>query len=228
MNQDSPPAEAKRGPSKKGVNNPASSSAGDDQDQGASLKASDSEPTIAGSEMDSEGQNFAASKSSEGEAEASKPSGGQKKVPELIRSGTRRHVLELGIGPYGYGFGAELSYLYHLKGGPVGPAVGGIVSGLSHSGGSSFSIGGKFQWDFQILKPKDLGLYVGPFGGLSYQHKNFLRFDVGGHARLLLNDRWCVFVQPVVISVYTYVGSGPVDSRSSVRYRGSFGGGVTF
>ncbi|TPV94601.1 MAG: hypothetical protein B7733_14380 [Myxococcales bacterium FL481] len=160
---------------------------------------------------------------------ADNASAGTWKVPESMRPGTRAHVLEFGFGPYSRWWGLEASYLYHLSGGPTGPAVGAVASGSAWLGSASFSFGGKFQWDFRLFPSQPLGLYVGPFATVAYQHRSAIRSDIGAHARLLFNDRWVVFVQPLVLGMYFFMGDANYWGRQVwPTYHASLGGGVTF
>lgn len=140
-----------------------------------------------------------------------------------------QHLLELGFGPFGHWWGAEISYLYHLRGGSVGPAVGAIVSGSSAPGVQSFSVGGKFQWDFDLFPNQSLKFYAGPFAGLSYQWEKSMRTDIGATLRMVVQERWTLFVQPVALSVFTYLGKGgPGVDRFWPAYHGAAGIGVVF
>lgn len=137
-------------------------------------------------------------------------------------------MVELGYGPYGGWWGGEISYLYHLQGGSEGLAVGAIVSGASIGGTSSFSLGGKFQWDFNVMEEEKLDFFAAPFAGVSYQWASTLRSDVGVTVRAVIEDRWVVFIQPAVLSLYAYVGSGDVPERFLPVYHGAAGVGVLF
>lgn len=163
-------------------------------------------------------------------ADASGSSGGGSwNVPASMRPGTRPHVFEVGFGPYGPWWGAELSYLYHLSGGPTGPALGAVGSVGAGWGGASFSAGGKFQWDFALFPSQPIGLYLGPFATVAYQHVGAIRTDMGAHARLLFLDRWCVYVQPVVVGMYFFPGDADYRGRNFwPTYHAAIGGGVTF
>lgn len=140
-----------------------------------------------------------------------------------------QHLLELGFGPFGHWWGAEISYLYHLRGGSVGPAVGAIISGSSAPGVHSFSVGGKFQWDFDLFPDQSLKFYAGPFAGLSYQWEKSMRTDIGATLRMVVQNRWSLFVQPVALSVFTYLGKGgPGVDRFWPAYHGAAGIGFVF
>lgn len=150
------------------------------------------------------------------------------KTQETSSNEGPQHLLELGFGPFGHWWGAEISYLYHLRGGSVGPAVGAIISGSSAPGVKSFSVGGKFQWDFDLFPNQSLKFYAGPFAGHSFQWESSMRSDIGATLRMVVQERWTLFVQPVALSVFTYLGKGPVQDRVWPAYHGAAGIGVVF
>lgn len=140
-------------------------------------------------------------------------------IPKELRPGTHPHVWEFGpafgIGVHGHSIGPLASvwtnYLYHFRGDATGPALGAmlVVGGWNHHLG--LTTGGMFEWDFQVVPSKPLGVYLGPhvvagYSGYYHYHGqgNGHRDDAyhsfytqaGATARLILNDFWSFWIRP--------------------------------
>ncbi len=130
-------------------------------------------------------------------------------VPRELRPGTKANNFEFGP-RFGYGFGhrhaygsAWLDYLYHFSGDQSGPAIGAaaFIGGWRNYFG--FASGFMFEWDFQLVPSKNLGLYLGPHVVAGYGFHRFVddRYHsffvmAGPTLKLCLNDFWVFWVRP--------------------------------
>lgn len=153
------------------------------------------------------------------------PSSAQAGIPKELRPGTHPHVWEFGpafgigvngpVGPLASGW---TNYLYHFRGDMSGPALGAVLVAGGWNQHASVTTGAMFEWDFQVVPSKPLGVYLGPhviagYSGYFHFHDgpddgpgngnghdnsadHWFYSQAGATARLILNDRWSFWVRP--------------------------------
>ena len=170
-------------------------------------------------------------------------------IPPILRPGTHPWFASLSLG-----VGGKLKDLmtqfklveaigYHFSGNAAGPAIAfEFQESLSDEGGATayvIEIGPKFQWDIPIVS--GLGLYLTPSVMLGFARAGWARggyygdygangftLQFGFEGRLILADRWLVFMRPLTIDVTGGKGCDNCEFDTFVRWDFLVGGGATF
>lgn len=170
-------------------------------------------------------------------------------IPPILRPGTHPWFASLSLGVAGKlkdlmtQFKLVEAIGYHFSGNAGGPAIAlEIQESLSDEGGGTayvIEIGPKFQWDIPIIQ--NLGFYLTPSILIGYGRAGWSRggygADYGGNGftlqlgfegRLILADRWLVFMRPLTIDVSGGKGCDNCEFDTFVRWDFLVGGGVIF
>lgn len=160
--------------------------------------------------------------------------------PRVLRPGTRPWEVSIGFGPSIIGvedrhpralrqhvqFKMMQQIGGHFQGDSEGPALGGTLEeAFIHD--IRFSAGCKFWWDIKIID--DLGLYLFPEAKAGFaiwtdpghDIDPFFNVQAGFGGKLILDDRWMVFLKPITPDFY--IGRHFVFAWDIL-----LGGGVTF
>jgi hypothetical protein len=141
-------------------------------------------------------------------------------IPRVLRPGTRPWVADIGFGPsimaytpsshFGRGRRGVMFKLMqeiggHFQGDAEGPALGGVLE-ESFGNDVRLSVGCKFWWDIKIID--DLGLYLTPEAKVGmalwtgHTFYGYFNPQLGFGAKLMLDDRWMVFLRPITADFY--------------------------
>ncbi|MEE9383246.1 MAG: hypothetical protein V3V08_07515 [Nannocystaceae bacterium] len=128
--------------------------------------------------------------------------------------------------PTAFKFSQE--FVWHLSGDASGPAMGFLMQeGFGNRGMFGFTIAPKFVWDIPIDAP--IPVYISPSASLGFRAEHWSGSDtwyqvdmqMGIAAKLILQDRWILWVQPTNIDMLFGGGAG-------ARYEFLLGAGVSF
>jgi hypothetical protein len=164
-------------------------------------------------------------------------------APQILRPGTRPWEADFGFGPsfiaYNNYHHYDHSYWhdrrgdfqfkmmqqigYHFSGDASGPAIGLVVEeGFVRT--FRFEVGAKFWWDIQLVD--DMAIYLYPEGKVGFAAwtnplEPFFNTQVGVGAKVILDDRWVVFLRPIAPTFY-------IGQSFVFAWEVMLGGGVTF
>jgi len=166
-------------------------------------------------------------------------------APEILRPGTRPWEADFGFGPSFIAFNNYHGHYdshdywhrnrsdfqfkmmeqigYHFFKDSSGPALGltleeGFVKAFR------FEVGAKFWWDIQLVD--DMAIYLYPEAKLGFAlwtnpFEPFFNTQVGLGAKVILDDRWVLFLRPIAPSFF--IGKSFIFAWDVL-----LGGGVTF
>jgi hypothetical protein len=164
-------------------------------------------------------------------------------APEILRPGTRPWEADMGFGPSFIGYNNYHHYDrdywhssrgdfqfkmmeqigYHFFKDSSGPALGlNLEEGFVRA--FRFEADAKFWWDIQLVD--DMAIYLYPEAKLGFAFwtnpfEPFFNTQVGLGAKVILDDRWVIFLRPIAPSFF--IGRSFIFAWDVM-----LGGGVTF